>query len=314
MTIGIFVVGDMTPHNEQRVYNFLEQKGVSVIEHAICLRQYSGHLAGTAQERADALHELYLDERIDVVMSFWGGFNSNEILKLLNYRLIKENYKPTIGFSDTSALLTAITEKTGHITYLGPAGITFLKPEPLEYSYEYMVKMLSGEKEIFIADSAVYADDAYYLRTEPYNLTREIKNAEGRLTVRPGSATGRIVAGNVQTLAALAGTEYFPDLNNAILFLEEDETVTAPLFRRSLTQLSGQAGFESVKGIAFGRMPSSANMTPEQFLNCIQDVFGGHDIPILSNLDFGHTDPMFTIPIGGTAHIDTHNGILIFNQ
>lgn len=314
MNIGMFVVGDAAPQSEKRIYEFLTKKGFSVVEHPICTKIYSGHLAGSAKERVDALHELYLDESIDVMMSFWGGFNTNEILPLLDYDLIKKNYKPTIGYSDTAALLNAITKYTECVTYLGPAGITFLHPEPVEYSFNYMLRMLSGEKEVLIVDSEIYADDAYYLREPPKNIYREIKAASGRNVVRHGVSTGTVVAGNMQTLALLAGTRYFPDLNASILFLEEDDSITAPLFRRFFTQLSQQDNFQSLRGVVFGRMPEGAKITHEQLMDCINDILGQMDIPILTNLDFGHTDPMFTIPIGGRAHIDTKAKILIFNQ
>ena len=314
MNIGIFAAGDAVPQGEKRNYNFLIEKGYSIIEHPICKKVYDGYLAGTAEERANALHELYLDGRVDVVMSFWGGFNTNEILRFLDYSLIKEYYKPTVGFSDTTALLNAITKNTGHITYLGPAGITFLKPEPLEYSFDCMIRMLSGEKEVLIKDSKIYADDAYYMRESPNNLVREIKANNGRNVIRQGIATGTIVAGNMQTLDILAGTQYFPNIQGSILFLEEDEFITAALFRRFLTQLSSQNNFQTIKGVVFGRMPESSKITNEQFINCVNDVFSKTNIPILANLDFGHTDPMFTIPIGGTAHIDTETNTLVFNQ
>ena len=123
-----------------------------------------------------------------------------------------------------------------------------------------------------------------------------------------------MVAGNLQTLAVLAGTSYFPNLENTILFLEEDEEIAAPNFRRFLTQLANQKGFKMVRGVAFGRFASSIKMTEEQFVNCIYDIFGDIHIPILAGLDFGHTDPMFTIPIGGTAYINTGTNTLVFNQ
>lgn len=314
MNIGIFVAGDAAPQDEKRIYKFLVKKGFSIVEHPICTKIYSGYLAGSAKERADALHELYLNENVDMVMSFWGGFNTNEILPFLDYDLIKKNYKPTIGYSDTTALLNAITKHTGCVTYLGPAGITFLHPEPVEYSFNYMLRMLSGEKEVLIVDSEIYADDAYYLREPPKNLYREIKTSSGRNIIRHGTSTGTVIAGNMQTLAVLAGTNYFPDLSASILFLEEDDSITAPLFRRFFTQLSQQDNFRLLRGVVFGRMPEGAKITHEQFIDCVNDFLGQMDIPILDNLDFGHTDPMFTIPIGGRAHIDTEAKILIFNQ
>ncbi len=247
-------------------------------------------------------------------MSFWGGLNTNEILPLLDYVLIQNNYKPTIGYSDTTALLNAITKHTGHITYLGPAGITFLGPELLEYSYAYMLRMISGEKEVLISDSDVYADDAYYLRKSPSNSVREIKTSSGRSVLRPGTASGNVIGGNLQTLAVIAGSTYFPNLKKSILFLEEDEFVTEPLLRRYLTQLSQQEGFECLSGVAFGRFSTKAQITHSQFALCVQDIFGDLDVPILADLDFGHTDPVFTIPIGGRASINTELRTLIFNQ
>ncbi len=314
MNIGIFATGDMTPKGEQRKYEFLKNNGFNVFEHSICKKVHNGYLAGTAKERADALHELYQDDTIDIVMSFWGGFNTNEVLKHLDYELIKNNFKPTIGFSDTTALLIAITQKTGQITYLGPAGITYLKPEPLEYTLEYMKKAVSGESEILISDSEVYADDAYYLKKPPENLVREIKKNKGRLVVGTGIATGKIIAGNLQTILILAGTEYFPELEGSIIFIEEDETITNTMFRRFLTQLSLQKNFSKIKGLVFGRFAESANIDDEQLIDLINEICGDLNIPILYNLDFGHTDPMFTIPIGGIAHINTSKNILIFNQ
>lgn len=314
MNIGIFLPSSNAPQGETRNYKFLNQQEITVIEHPLCNSVYSGYLAGNARDRADVLHEMYQDDRIDVIMSFWGGYNTNEILQHIDFDLIKEYYKPTIGYSDTTALLNAITKHTGHITYLGPGGITFLKPEPIQYSFDYMMKALKGDREIFIHDSDVYADDAYYLRKEPENLARIIKPSQGHSVIQGGIAEGTIVAGNLQTLAVLAGTPHFPILNDTILFLEEDEQISAPLFRRFLTQLASQEKFHTIRGIAFGRFHESVSMSTSQFSTSINDIL--HEIkgPIIANLDFGHTDPQFTIPIGGRAHINTSTKTLIFNQ
>ena len=106
--IGIFApsnpaLGEKTPET----YRFLESKGIEVYEHPQ-VRKITGHTAGSIEERVGALHELVSDKTIDILMTFWGGQNTNELLPYLDYELIKTNTKPIVGYSDTTALLLAI--------------------------------------------------------------------------------------------------------------------------------------------------------------------------------------------------------------
>ena len=109
MKIGIFagsapILGEI----KQDLYKVLEDLGIEVFEHPQCKLNYNGYLAGTVEQRVTAIHELFLDKTVDVIMAFWGGQNTNEILPLLNYELIDKNIKPIIGYSDTTCLLLAL--------------------------------------------------------------------------------------------------------------------------------------------------------------------------------------------------------------
>lgn len=310
MKIGIFAASSQLKQ-EARTYDFLTRNGMEVYEHPVCIKNIDGYLAGSATDRVDALHELFVDSSVDIIMSFWGGLNTNQILPKLNYDLIYSNYKPIIGYSDTTALLLAIWEKTKKITYLGPSGITFLKPEPLQYTYDYFQRtVIKKESLIKIVDSPIYADDEYFMRPSPHNKYRIHKKNNGRAIYREGYAQGRIIAGNLQTIAVLAGTEFFPDLSGSILFLEEAETAGISEVRRFMTQLSQQPNFSYVAGIVFGLFCEKSNINHEAFLHILDDIFGKMEIPIFYNVNFGHTDPMFTIPIGGTAILDTNKNII----
>lgn len=314
MKIGIFTAS--TPiRSKETHYNFLNTHGIEVYEHPLCQYDKDGYLAGTTDERVRALHELFLDKTVNIIMSFWGGLNSNQLLTKLDYELIRKHYKPIIGYSDTTALLLAIQKMTGNTTYLGPAGITFLKPEPVKYSYEYFRRLvIERETEVKIVDAPEYADDAYFLRPKPDNLYRHTVKNPGRSIYRDGIAEGGIVAGNLQTLLVLTSTNFFPNIKDCILFLEEDESISREYLHRYLTHLSQLPDFSYVRGIVFGRLCEQSKITDEQLRTIFDDVFEGMNIPIIYNMNFGHSDPMFTIPIGGNATLNTHINSVILSQ
>jgi muramoyltetrapeptide carboxypeptidase len=311
--IGIFstsspVFGEQGPDT----YKFLESKNIGVYEHPQCRKIYNGHLAGSVEERVNAIHEMLLDKSIDILMAFWGGSNTNQILPFLDYDLIKNNYKPIIGYSDTAALLLAIHKMTGKTTFLGPAGISFTKPEPLEYSWRYFKKILiDNNPEVIIEDSPEFADDLYFLRKPPENESRIIRKTDGKKVFRHGKVNGQVVAANLQTLLVLAGTKYFPILDDKILFIEEAEEENTAMIHRYFTHLSQTVNLNRLKAVCIGRMCEQSGFNQEDSVEMIlEDVFNKINIPIIYNLDFGHTDPMFTIPIGGQAEINTEIGLI----
>jgi muramoyltetrapeptide carboxypeptidase len=109
------------------------------------------------------------------------------------------------------------------------------------------------------------------------------------------------------------GTDYFPNLENTVLFLEEAEDLSPSMYHRFLTHLSQAVNLNALSAICIGRLSEANGFRENDSEEMIyDDIFSVLDIPIIYNLDFGHTDPMFTIPIGGTAYIDTQNHLLSF--
>lgn len=309
VTIGIFATSSPLDENKKESdFQYLKSKGFKIVE-ADNLRKKIGHTAGSILDRVEALHKLLKDDNVDILMAYWGGANTNELLPHLDYELFSKYNKPLIGFSDTSALLLAVNKLSGITTFMGPSGITFTKPEPLNYSFKYLEKTLIKGEECIIEDSKEFADDHYFLNKNP-NI-RKIKINEGRKIFKHGKSKGDIIASNLQTLLVLSGTKFFPELKGKILFLEEDEGEDTSMIHRFFTHLSQIVNLKILKGICIGRFSSYSNFSKKDSEEMIfKEVFRGLNIPILYNLDFGHTDPMFTIPIGGEAIIDTKKGTL----
>ena len=138
---------------------------------------------------------------------------------------------------------------------------------------------------------------------------------EGMKVIQSGEAEGKIVGGNLCTLNLLQGTEYMPDLENAILFLEDDGLVGKEVFNkefdRDLQSLLQMAKNKKVQGLILGRAEKNCEMTDEKWNQILKTKKTIQDIPIVINADFGHTTPIFTFPIGGYAKIKVDEKIRI---
>lgn len=283
-------------------YRYLESKGYQIIESDVC-RKRNDYMSGSIEERVSAIHDFVRNPNIDIIMSFWGGTNTNQILPYLDFELIRNNPKVFIGYSDTSALLLAITKKTGLITYHGPSVITYSKPDLKEYCFEYFIKAIEEDKwEVNELD--VFADDLYFLREKDSNK-RIFKKNKGIRIIREGVASGEVVVSNLQTLLILAGTEYFPNIKDKVLFVEEAEDESVQMIDRFFTHLSQLEDFRNIKALVVGKFMEDSKVSDKQIGNILSEISKNFDGPVIYDSSFGHTDPIFTIPNGGFVQIDT---------
>lgn len=111
-------------------------------------------------------------------------------------------------------------------------------------------------------------------------------------------ASGQLIGGNLSTLSLLQGTEHMPGLDGSVLFLEDDYLSFPENFDRQLTSLSHQPGFEGVRGVLIGRFQAEVGMTRSKLQHIIDSNRRLAELPIIANLDFGHSDPILTIPLG----------------
>ncbi|MBR2290598.1 MAG: LD-carboxypeptidase [Clostridia bacterium] len=271
------------------------------------------YMCTNAKDRADDLNEAFRDPNVKAILTVIGGFNSNQILKYLDFELIKNNPKILCGFSDITILLDAIYAKTGLVTYYGPHYSSFGMKKGFEYTFEYFKRMLmenGGEADVESAKQ--WSDDAWFIDQE----NREFIDNPGMFIINEGVAEGNIVGGNLCTLNLLQGTEYMPDIANSILFLEDDEMAGKLFlveFDRDLVSLIGQPGFDTVKGIVIGRCQKSSEMTNEKWIKLIKSKPELEKIPVIAGCDFGHTTPIITFPIGGKASLKAIDGKIELN-
>lgn len=267
------------------------------------------NMSSSIESRVEDLNEAFKDPNVKAIFTVIGGFNSNQIIKYIDYEVIKNNPKILCGFSDITALANAIYAKTGLVTYSGPHYSSFgMKKGFVEYTLEYVKKMFFDDKEIEIKSSEEWSNDAWFIDQE----NRQFIKNDGMFIINEGEASGRIVGGNLCTLNLLHGTEFMPELNqDTILFVEDDALVGRTFevnFDRDLLSLIMQKGFENVKGIVIGRAEKDAEMTNEKWRRIIKTKKELENIPVIAGADFGHTTPLFTFPIGGNARFIAKDG------
>ena len=249
------------------------------------------------EQRIEDLHAAFEDANVKGILTVIGGFNSNELLPYIDYDLIKKNPKVFCGYSDITAIATAITTQTGMVTYSGPHFSSFQMKKGQAYQTEHFMKCLMHDTPYVVQASVEWSDDAWYLDQENRNFEKSAWK-----TYTPGVATGQLWGGNLCTLNLLQGTKYMPRIENAILFVEDDEMTIPETFARDLTSLLQNT--QSLNGLVIGRFQRASNISEEQLLFILDKHPLLKEIPVLYDVDFGHTQPLFTFPIGGEVQLD----------
>ncbi|MDQ8733611.1 LD-carboxypeptidase [Paenibacillus sp. LHD-38] len=276
----------------------LEAMGLTVSYAKNCM-ETDDFFSSSIQARIDDLHEAFLDSSVKGILTTIGGYNCNQLLRSLNYSIIASNPKRLCGYSDITALSNAVFAKTGLISYSGPHFSTFAIKYGNDYTVDYFKRMLMENQSIRIQPAEYWSDDAWFLDQE----NRSFQTNNGPYIINEGQAEGTLIGGNLCTLNLLQGTSYMPSLKDAIVFIEDDYESQPVTFDRDLQSLIHQPGFEDVKGLVIGRFQHSSNMTRNLLAKIISSKAELANIPVIGDLDFGHTSPMFTFPIGGRAII-----------
>ena len=280
----------------------LEALGLKVTFGKYVMEADSDYLCTSVEHRVEDLNEAFKDKNVKAILTVIGGFNSNQMLDYIDYEAIKENSKIFCGFSDITALSNSIYAKTGLVTYSGPHYSSFGMLKGFEYTLEYFKKMFFEDKEIEIKSSKEWSDDAWFIDQE----NREFIKNDGMFVINEGEAEGEIVGGNLCTLNLLQGTEYMPNIENKILFLEDDDMagkIYLMEFDRNLQSLIHMPEFKTVKALVFGRSQKATDMTKEKWIKLIKNKPELANIPVIAGVDFGHSTPIITFPIGGDARL-----------
>ncbi len=266
--------------------SLLEKRGFRIKVHAQNFLT-DNQSAGNAAQRAMALSEVFSDPGVHAVMAARGGNRSMHTLPLLDLNFVKNNPKPFIGFSDSTAIANAFCARAGVTAFHGPTLSRITKSQPHEL--DQMIAALQGKTCTLSWDDAV--------------------------CLRGGTAAGPMIGGNLSMMASLCGTPYMPPTKGAILFLE-DIGDQLSRYDRMLAQLRLAGVFDQIAGLIFGRMIAQGDSSVTPFGFSDDDIIAEHtrdlDIPIVAHAPFGHSGPLCTLPVGGHATLDADALTLTF--
>lgn len=269
----------VTPDDLADGISALESRGFRVEIHPQTYARWH-QSAGTHTEKVVALHELFAAPHIKAIWAAGGGNRALHLLDRIDWDLIRAHPKPFIGFSDSTALLNAMAARAGLTTIHGPV----LKRVRKGAELDHLLKLLGGETVCLPMDEA------------------EI--------FRPGIAQGPLFGGNLALIQCLVGTRDMPDGSGAILFLEDvGEEISR--IDRGFAQLARAGIFRNIAGLVLGNFADMKD-TGRPFGLTLRDIVAEHldgrDIPIILNAPFGHSGPLYALPIGGQGKIDTRTG------
>ncbi len=254
-----------------------------------------GYFSGTDQERAEEFNNLIKIPEIKAIICVNGGYGCTRILDRLDYAAIRKNPKIIMGYSDATALLNAVHDQTGLVTFHGPISRTIHR----EYSRRQFEHV------------AIHPTDRYVIESSDADLKKSTDNPTfERYVITPGKAQGVLAGGNLTLICSMLGTPYQIDLKGKIVLIED---IGEEPYRvdRMLTQLIASGELAQAAGIAFGTCKgcdkSDKSIAPNSFTlrQVIEERIKPLDIPAVYGLSFGHNENNFTFPIGLNAELDT---------
>ena len=263
------------------------------------VREKLGYLAGTDAQRAEDLHWAFSDKTVDAVWCFRGGYGGTRILPMIDFKIIKNNPKIFIGYSDITAFHTAFYLKTGLVTFHGPVGTS---------EYDNFTKQN-------VLNILMNPTPQYKLENSAENL-KNPSNLFKTEVITAGSCQGKLIGGNLSLLSAMAGTPYGlkdKDLKGKILFMEDIEERPYRV-DRMLTQMLQSVDLRQCAGIALGIFEGCNPKKDENSLTlmeCLKDRLANLGIPVGYGLSFGHINQQYTLPVGIEAAFSTEGGGVI---
>jgi len=246
--------------------------------------------SSSISSRVSDFQDAFGDKNVKAIMTTIGGLNSNELLPHIDWNVVRLNPKMFFGYSDTTSLHNAIRAMTNEVTYYGPCYSSFKMDDLQKYqTTEWLKAALNSSFEL--KPSNVWTSDLWFDKS----LARNPMANKWKVYTN-GQETGISTGGNSQTYCLQAGTKFFPKTQSPIVFIEQAEDGDPLEFSRELAQILQI--HTDIKALVIGRFPTVNEMS-EQKLRAILDKFLIlKTIPVIYDLDFGHTQPIFTVPLG----------------
>ncbi len=252
-----------------------------------------GYRTATIADRVTDIERM-IQDRVSVILSTTGGYNCNEMLEFLDWKLIEQNPVPLVGYSDMTALALPLHARAGVRTVSGPMLIDHPHDEQ---ALDRLITFLEqGKPDLSLPPLLWEGKDEPIENTPPIQV----------LPRKEESASGSLIAANLSTFNLLLATPYLPPMKDILLFLEYDceESHALPSLQRLLWQIRQAGVFKDIGALVFGRLPAAARAeeTPERTIReILAEVTNGYSFPVLFDAPFGHLYPSWILPNG--AHL-----------
>lgn len=233
--------------------------------------------SGTAEERAEALMSFYRDPEVQAILDLSGGDLANELLPYLDYEVIGKSRAEFWGYSDLTTILNAIYAKTGRSSVLYQArnlvsgGGFFRRP--------------AFENTILQKQSDLFQISCQYVQ-------------KGQ---KQQELCGTLVGGNIRCLLKLAGTEYWPDMQNKILLLES-WSGGVPKMVTYFSQLRQLGVFRQIKALLLGTFTEMEDRSCSPTIEELACRYAGAELPILKTRQIGHGKDALVVRVGDLFH------------
>jgi muramoyltetrapeptide carboxypeptidase LdcA involved in peptidoglycan recycling len=308
----------MFPHRfEAGKRQLAERFGLEVVETRHALRE-AAWLAKHPQARADDLMEAFADPSIHGIISIIGGDDSIRLLPYIDAEVIRSNPKVFLGYSDTTVSHWACFN-AGLVSFYGPSimagfaengGIHPYMADAVERALFHAepIGPLQQNRDGWTEEFLDWADAENQTRRRSLSAPLAWRFLQGS-----GVATGHLLGGCLEVIEFLRGTSAWPNASrwsNAIFFLETSEEGASPqTLIRALRSYAAMGILRRLSGLLIGR--PGGRIPVEKFseydeavLQVVREEEGLRELPIVTCMDFGHTDPMLVLPLGVEARID----------
>ena len=225
-----------------------------------------------AQVRVEELMSFYKNKEIKAIFDISGGDIANEVLDYLDYDVIKRNYKPFFGYSDLTTVLNTLGSQTNEVNYL------------------YQILNIIEDKEIRTSFENTF------MKNEQTLLDINWKFLQG------SSVEGEVIGGNIRCFLKLAGTRYFPEVENKVLFIEGLGTSIEGLVTH-LAQLKQIGVFDKISGLLIGTFTKIEKEISEEELYELIREYIPSSLAVAKTQEVGHARNSKALKIGEKIYI-----------
>ena len=306
------------PHIYENGLKILEKWGLRIKEYPTA-RMSAVFLRENPQIRAKDINDAFADPSVKAIFASIGGDDSVRILTYLDKDIIYRHPKIFFGLSDATTIHT-FCNQLGLVTFYGPSMMAgFSQMDSLGLNFENHVKeMLFNPKSNY--EYAPYEKycDGYPDWNDKNNTgkTNDLKKSSGWKWLQGNGITqGVLFGGCMEVLEMMKATDFWPPRefwNGKILLLETSEAKPSlHQVDHALRNYGMQGVFDKINGLIFARARDYSDdekiKLEEKLVSVVAKEFGRPDLPIIANVDFGHTDPQLVFPLGVKAEIDCAN-------